>query len=329
MRFLVLLVIAMLALSAPALASHHKAHHKAHHASKFVKIHKFPKHKVKVHKKHPKHHPKPVPPPVVTPPVTPPDNPPVVTPPVVVPPVVNPPTPPINPSPPAPPDNPPVAPPVNPPIVPPSNPVWSASYTNGLFGFNTAGVGDVVPTVVSTPNRDGPGAGRFILTGSQNRSELIVGGDGSSSSSGEIQLNEGQHFRYAFSIYVEQMIYGHPGAHNLFFQLKSDGTGSPELALYLWDYEGQKGLWVSSHGDRYVSPFSEQTWHDIVVDGVVSATNGSYTISVDGNVVESQSGISTLVPGEAFAYLKSGLYRNGAAIPGTSIIYLDAHSLTY
>lgn len=225
----------------------------------------------------------------------------------------------------------PVVPPVTPPPVqPPAGVVWESSYENGLDGFNTAGVGDVKPTVVDTPTRDDKGgAGRFVLAGSQSRSELIVGGDGSGDYSGSILLNPGQHFVYRFSVYIEQMVYGHAGAHNLFFQLKSEGTGSPQLALYLWDQDGHRGLWVSSHGDRYVAPIAEREWHDVEVEGVVAVSDGSYKISLDGQVVEERTNVQTLTSGRGYAYLKSGLYRNGPQIPGTSVLLLDAHSLTH
>ncbi|HEX8753252.1 MAG TPA: heparin lyase I family protein, partial [Solirubrobacterales bacterium] len=110
-----------------------------------------------------------------------------------------------------------------------------------LSGWNTAGAGEVLPTVVSSPARTGSGSCRVVLTGSQNRSELIFGGNGGGSTSGEMQFTEGAEYWYGFSFYIQQMTWGHPGAHNLIMQFKSEGEGSPAFGLDLWDYAGDNG----------------------------------------------------------------------------------------
>jgi hypothetical protein len=131
------------------------------------------------------------------------------------------------------------------------------------------------------------------------------------------------------------MVYGKPGAHNLFMQFKSDGEGSPAWGLQLWDTAGKKGLWtagrsmqVGSSGERFLAPISEDQWHDVVVHFKASSTNnGFYEVYLDGSLVDSRTGVSMIVPGHSAAYIKNGLYRNGGAIPGTSEIALDAAKL--
>jgi hypothetical protein len=208
-----------------------------------------------------------------------------------------------------------------------------ANFEQGLSGWNTAGVGDTVPTVVSDTVREGSGAANVTLTGSQGRSELILGGDGSSSLDGYKTFNEGDEAYYSFSFLIKSMQYGRPGAHNLIYQLHSDGTGSPPLGLALWDYEGDdgvsggRGLW--SHGsamggDRFLAPLDEDRWYDVAIRITNSRTgNGSYDLYLDGELIDSRSGVNTIRTDRTYNYMKNGLYRNGDEIPGTSELRID------
>jgi polysaccharide lyase-like protein len=206
-----------------------------------------------------------------------------------------------------------------------------AGFENGLRNWNTAGVGDVVPTVGSDVVRSGVKAARVALTGSQDRSELILGGDGGGSTDGTVELRDGDERYYAFSINVQQMVYGEPGAHNLITQLKSDGEGSPNFGLQLWDYQGKRGLW--SHGDamggdRYLAPLAHDQWHDVVIHFKASSAGaGFYRVYLDGQLVDSRDNVSVIRPDRSSGYIKTGLYRNGDEIPGTSDIRIDAARL--
>jgi len=209
--------------------------------------------------------------------------------------------------------------------------VYASGFEEGLNGWNTAGVGEVVPTVVGGNVRAGSKACRVYLTGSQNRSELILGGNGSGSALNSKEFYEGAEYWYAISVDVLRMTWGHPGAHNLFMQFKSDGEGSPNLALGLWDYNGKKGLWTegdATGGNRYLAPFSEGTWHDVQVHFRASSRGeGFYQVYLDGQLVDSRQNVSTIVPGHTYAYIKDGLYRNGGTNPGTSELLLDQAKL--
>jgi hypothetical protein len=221
--------------------------------------------------------------------------------------------------------------------VPP--PILLAGFENGLVGWNTAGVGEVVPRVTSDIVRDGTRSSAVILTGEQDRSELILGGNGTGSTAGTIRFVEGDEYFYGFAFYIEQMVYGEPGAHNLIMQFKSADSGSPNFGLQLWDYVGDngeyaanpKGLWSAGQamgGDRFLAPVQEQAWHDVVIHFKASSVGaGFYEVFLDGALVDSRSGISMIVPGAPYAYIKDGLYRNGEEIPGTSEIRLDAAKL--
>jgi fibronectin type 3 domain-containing protein len=211
-------------------------------------------------------------------------------------------------------------------------PILENGFESGnLQGWNTAGVGDVSPTVVGDIVRSGSKSAKFTLTSSQNRSELILGGNGGGSTSGTVEFREGEEYYYGFSIYVSSMVYGKPGGHNLIMQLKGDDSGSPAFGLQLWDYAGNggtgggKGLWShGSTGDRFLSPLSEQQWNDIVVRFKVSKQNsGSFQIYLNGNLIDSKNNINTLPSAASYAYIKNGLYRNGGSLPGTSDIRLD------
>ncbi|HYI80377.1 MAG TPA: heparin lyase I family protein [Thermoleophilaceae bacterium] len=206
-----------------------------------------------------------------------------------------------------------------------------AGFENGLANWNTAGVGDIVPTVGGDVVRSGAKSARVALTGSQDRSELILGGDGGGSTDGTVALHDGDERYYAFSINVQQMVYGEPGAHNLIAQLKSDGEGSPNFGLQLWDYQGRRGLWSHGNamdGDRYLAPLSENQWHDVLIHFKASSTGaGFYRVYVDGQLVDSRDGVSVIRPDRSSGYIKTGLYRNGDEIPGTSDIRIDAARL--
>jgi polysaccharide lyase-like protein len=210
-------------------------------------------------------------------------------------------------------------------------PLLDASFESGLANWNLAGVGDVNPTVVTDIVRSGTKSAKVVLTGSQNRSELILGGSGGGSTSGTVEFREGVERYYGFSINVQQMTYGKPGAHNLFMQFKSDGTGSPAFGLQLWDYQGKRGLWSHSSamgGDRYLAPLSHNQWHDVVIHFKASSTgNGFYRLYLDGQLVDSRDNVSMILDGHGYGYIKNGIYRNGGSIPGTSDIRLDAARL--
>jgi len=217
--------------------------------------------------------------------------------------------------------------------------VLEAGFEEGLFNWNTAGVGEALPSVVDDTARSGLHSGRFVLSGDQDRSELILGGNGGGSTDGMIEFGEGAEYWYGFSFEIDQMVYGHPGAHNLIMQFKGNDDGSPGFGLQLWDYEGDhgeyadepKGLWShgsAMDGDRFLAPVAEHEWHDIEIHFKASAVGaGFYEVFLDGNLIDSRSGVSMLIDGAGFGYIKDGIYRNGGQIPGTSEIHLDAARL--
>ena len=135
------------------------------------------------------------------------------------------------------------------------------------------------------------------------------------------------------------MVYGSPtvGSHNLIMQFKSDGEGSPAFGLQLWDYEGDdgksggRGLWSHESamgGDRFLAPVSERAWHDVAIHFRASSHDaGFYEVYLDGQLIDSRQGVSMIVPGHSYAYIKTGLYRNGGAAPGRSELLIDAAKL--
>jgi Polysaccharide lyase len=223
------------------------------------------------------------------------------------------------------------------PVATNGNGVIDAGFENGLFNWNTAGIGDVIPAVTSDVVRSGSSAGRFLLTGDQGRSELILGGNGGGSANDTIELGEGAEGYYAFSFFIGTMVYGEPGAHNLIMQFKGDDDGSPNFALQLWDYEGDdgesggRGLWSHSEamdGDRFLAPVNEHQWHDVLIHYKVSGVDaGFYEVYLDGRLVDSRSGVSIIPPDADYVYIKNGIYRDGDSSPGTSELRIDAAKL--
>jgi hypothetical protein len=219
---------------------------------------------------------------------------------------------------------------------PPAVPaLYEATFEEGLDGWNLAGVGEVVPKVTSGIVRDGDFASTVTLTGTTDRSELILGGSGTSNNRETIEFSEGDEYWYGFSFYISAMVYGHPGAHNSIMQFKSDGTGSPEFALQLWDVGGRKGLWtggpaqeIDGSGERFLAAVPEDAWHDVQIHFRASeGSTGFYEVFLDGNLIDAQNNVRMIVPGRGIAYIKTGLYRNGDEIPGTSEVNFDAAKL--
>lgn len=206
-----------------------------------------------------------------------------------------------------------------------------AGFDRGWSGWNMEGVGDVEPTIATDIVDSGSASGKVILKGSQDRSELILDGSGSPMGPGMITFTEGDEYFYGFSFLVKQMQYGGPGAHNLITQFKSDGDESPAFGLQLWDFEGERGLW--SHGeamdnDRFLAPVSHNEWHDVVIHFEASRKDrGFYEVFFDGELVDSGDDVSMILPKRELGYLKTGLYRNGGEIPGTSELRIDSARL--
>jgi Polysaccharide lyase len=220
----------------------------------------------------------------------------------------------------------------------PNAPIVDAGFEEGLLNWNIAGVGEVVPTVVAGNARSGEYAGRVVLAGNQNRSELGLGGDGTREPGG-LEFFEGDEYWYGFSFNIQRMVYGHPGAHNLIMQFHQQGEGSPNFGLQLWDYEGDdgeyrdnpRGLWSHAGamgGDRFLAPVAEHEWHDVAIHFRASNRgDGFYELYLDGRLIDARSGISMIMPGFESAYIKTGLYRNGDTAPGTSELLIDSAKL--
>ncbi len=177
--------------------------------------------------------------------------------------------------------------------------------------FDLGGMGEVEP-------RQGSGFIEYALSGSQNRSEVIIP---------DLAFVEGERIAHEFDLYiVGGYTYGRPGAHNIFCQFKSDGDGSPELALELWDYAGDdgrsggKGLWVAQDGNRFLAPISEGAWHRVRLEVGASHADGSYAVFLDGQKLDERTGVPTIAPDADHAYLKNGVYRNGGADPGPCVL---------
>ena len=200
--------------------------------------------------------------------------------------------------------------------------VLDGGFENGFDGWNFDGVGDVLPTITENVVNDGNRAARFVLTGTQGRSELIL-----DNGSGTLKLGEGAERWFGFSFRLGAMRWGRPGAHNLFTQLHSDGEGSPNFALSLWDYKGRKGLW--SHGktmggDRFLADINRRKWNDVRIHFKASRVGeGFYRLFLNGKLVDERKRASIIRRDRTIMYIKVGLYRNGGEIPGLSEVFID------
>jgi hypothetical protein len=200
--------------------------------------------------------------------------------------------------------------------------LFSSDFSRGLQDWSLGGVGEATPQVVDGP--EGPYC-EFTLAGSQGRSELIMGED--------LHITEGQTVLYEFEEFiVPGFAYGSRAlGWNIFTQFKSDGEGSPMLALDLWDEDGKKGLWVEPEPgpNYYVAPMAEGVWHRISMQITASGSGqGGWVVYLDGQEVDRKTGMDTIRPGKTFAYIKNGLYRSGPTIDATSRLRLRDVSLS-
>ncbi len=212
-----------------------------------------------------------------------------------------------------------------------ARPFFSSGFEHGLQGFNLAGVGDVDPTVTSTSASTGRYACRVELNGDQERSELIVGGNGGRSVNNAIEFHEGDEGWLGFSFNVRRMTWGRIGIHNLIMQFKSEGTGSPEFALQLSDVRGERGFWSSGGAsivDRFLAPVKPRRWHRVLFHFRASNHgDGYFDLFFDGNRIDGRRHVSLIEPGERSAYLKLGLYRNREELHGKSVVLFDSVKL--
>jgi hypothetical protein len=185
--------------------------------------------------------------------------------------------------------------------------------------------------------RDGSNASLVRLTGEQESSKLILGGDGGTGDVGGVQIHEGDQYAFAFSFYIQAMVYGEPGADNMILRLKSDASDAPQLGLQLWDYgstdwhDGARGLWSSggaTDAPRFLGPVEERKWHDVVVHFKASAQGeGFYEIYLDGEMADARSGVSLIAPGSSSVQIEVGLFRDSSRVQGTSELRIDAAKL--
>jgi hypothetical protein len=174
------------------------------------------------------------------------------------------------------------------------------------------------------------------LSGDQSSSEPIPVGEGEGG--GAVQIREGDEYALAFSFYIETMVYGEPGAPNLFMQMVGDASPSPSFGLQLWDYAGAdgssggRGLWSTGDamgGDRFLAPVSEGAWHKVVLRFCASSEGaGYYALYLDGQPIDVRLGVSMIPAGSSYAQIEIGLFRDGDVLPGTSEIWIDAVTLS-
>lgn len=222
-------------------------------------------------------------------------------------------------------------PPVEPPPPAPPTVYAEETFSDGLVGWSLAGVGKVTPTVVTAPaGFSAAHAAYFALTGEQERTELILGGNGTGSLEGIIEFTEGTERTYSFETRVNAMAFGEPGKHNTPWQLKGAGEGSPALSLCYWDSDGHTGIFVEKPwGTRneYLAPLVLNERHLFEISFLVHPTAGAYEITLDGERIAVAEGVETIVPGVSYVYIKNGLYR-AASLTGLSELFIGACKLT-
>ena len=77
-----------------------------------------------------------------------------------------------------------------------------------------------------------------------------------------------------------------------------------------------------------LAPLSLNSWYDVAIHFRASGDDkGFYELFLNGKRVDSREGVSMIVPGRGYGYIKNGLYRNGPELDGPSEIHLDSARL--
>lgn len=213
----------------------------------------------------------------------------------------------------------------------PPHPI-SVNFQEKFNGFNLGGVGEVVPRIVPAKPHGTNKVCRFVLEGEAERSELTLGGDGTYNADDTFKFVEGSEYWYAFSFNIKEMDWGFPGAHNVLMQFHPNGDGDPAFALGMWDVDGERGLWSEGpamDGSRFLAPLKLNFWHRIELHFKSSQYGrGFYQLYLDGRLIDARRGVSMIVSGKAYGFIKDGLYRNHEVLHGRSVLLFDSAELS-
>lgn len=177
------------------------------------------------------------------------------------------------------------------------------------------------PGLVSDFDLEGSGTGKILQGPGYIETQLtgtgpLTGERAEYDFPASAHLLPGKTIRDEFEHYAVpgHVIWPSNGMHNLIWQAKSEGEGSPYLALYLWQRgsDGAHGIWTNVAGvNTFRTVYTEGVWHKIVTEtkGAEDAT-GSFKLWVDGVPLAVISNQQTIVTGEKDIHIKHGNYRN-------------------
>jgi hypothetical protein len=81
-------------------------------------------------------------------------------------------------------------------------------------------------------------------------------------------------------------------------------------------------------GDRYLSSLTERAWHEVEIDFRASAQgDGSYTVILDGDLIDARAGVSLIPSGSGAAQIAIGLARDPSLVQGPSELRLGPATL--
>jgi hypothetical protein len=100
-------------------------------------------------------------------------------------------------------------------------------------------------------------------------------------------------------------------------------NGSQGVALYI--YQGALSLYFDTPAiaDFRGPAFPRDRWVCVQLDLDVSDTNGSFTLSIDGQSVLAQGPPLDTLPGAVFVYLTAGIDFSGFEQNGPARVYID------
>jgi hypothetical protein len=176
---------------------------------------------------------------------------------------------------------------------------------------------------------------RVIRVGAEQAgSELILGDPATGSPT---RIEEGGEYSLSFSFDIGSMAWGEPEADNVMVEFTGEGGEDRTFGLQLWQLaigDPQslgRGLWASGEamgGDRYLSSLTERAWHEVEIDFRASAQgDGSYTVILDGDLIDARAGVSLSPSGSGAAQIAIGLARDPSLVQGPSELRLGPATL--
>jgi len=179
------------------------------------------------------------------------------------------------------------------------------------------------PAPVSSPESSPAPSTQVVASNGNGLQGPIAGGAEVGSTTGVVQVREGDEYAFSFSFSAEPIAYRMPGDDNLIVRFIGEASERPSFGLQLWD-DGTgsgHGLWSSGEamgGEHFLVSVADSVNHEVTVYfRASSAEDGFYLLFLDGQPVDVRAGVSLIDAGSSYAQVEAGLFREGEHVERT------------